>query len=105
MPTTIPLGVLKQAFMYLTEDGVKIPSSFDNIVCTTGDLAIFGFVAPGPSNILNIGIVGAGNTSLLVEADCTYNSPETGSLTTQRRSKSLSVSVVSQGNDFLVTFE
>lgn len=55
-------------------------------------------------NTLDLLITGPGLANLTISAACTFPDPISGQQITQNKSKTLSLSVVSQGSDFVVTF-
>lgn len=103
MATVIPLDVKKLALMSLMEDAEIIPSSFSNIACVASDLTVFGFLPQTDPNVLPLGIKSSGEANLVVSCDCTFENPQGGALITQKKSKSLSLSVSGEAPNWAVS--
>lgn len=101
-PNDIGMGTMKLS-NNITE--VIVPCTFSNIVFKSNNVTVFGLKADSMPSTMDIQAMGPGRALLSIMADCTYQSPQTGQVITQRKLKAIPISVVSSGEDFLVTFE
>lgn len=95
MPTSLPLGQSVAGLFKMVNDktGADIPANFTNIVFKSLNTGVFGLQTDSAVSTMDFLITGPGNTQIIISADCSFISPSTGKPTTQRKSKTLSLTV------------
>lgn len=106
MPTVITTKEIISATLGLELNGQPIPGTISpQIGFLSSNTDVLGVKDDPQPNTLDLLITGQGSANLTISTDCTFADPQSGEPVTQNKSKTLSVSVVSSGEDFLVTFE
>lgn len=106
MPISITTKEIISATLGLELNGQPIPGTISpQIGFVSSNAAVLGVKDDPVPNTLDLQITGQGEANLTISADCTFVDPQTGEQITRNKSKTLSVSVVSQGSDFVVAFE